>query len=41
VQASGGKIPTDPDRLADRVAQLLALQRSVPGLDVTRIFKAK
>uniref|UniRef100_A0A383W8V6 Uncharacterized protein n=1 Tax=Tetradesmus obliquus TaxID=3088 RepID=A0A383W8V6_TETOB len=40
VVASGGRIPTDPDRLADRVSQLLALQRSVPGLDVARIFKA-
>jgi hypothetical protein len=25
----------------DRVGQLLALQRSVPGLDMLRIFKAK
>jgi hypothetical protein len=41
VQRSGGKIPTDPDSLAARVTQLLALQRSVPGLDVLRIFKAK
>ncbi|KAF6257347.1 hypothetical protein COO60DRAFT_1524027, partial [Scenedesmus sp. NREL 46B-D3] len=40
VQASGGSIPTDPARLAARVEQLLALQRSVPGLDVPRIFKA-
>jgi hypothetical protein len=41
VQRSGGKIPTDPDSLADRVGQLLAMQRSVPGLDMLRIFKAK
>lgn len=41
VLAAGGRIPTDPQRLASRVAGLLELQRSVPGLDLHRIWKAK
>ncbi|KAF8056139.1 hypothetical protein HT031_006490 [Scenedesmus sp. PABB004] len=40
VLASGGRIPTDPAALAERVAGLLELERSVPGLDVRRIWKA-
>lgn len=41
VQACGGRIPTDPDKLAARIKELLDLQLEVPGLDVLRIFKAK
>lgn len=38
---AGGKIPTEPAELQQRILDLFALEREVPGLDVLRIFKSK
>jgi hypothetical protein len=40
-QRAGGAIPVDPARLAERIVGLLELERTTPGLDVQRIFKAQ